>query len=845
MGGLGKAALFGGLGAATVAVGGLSSALISGIGDARDAGLVFAQTEAVIKSTGGAAGFTAEQISDMAASYSLAEGKSMFGDDDIQKGQNLLLTFTNIKEQLPAATGVMVDMATAMGTDVSGGAIQLGKALNDPIKGISALSRVGVTFTDQQKQQIKVMQESGDMAGAQGIILAELNKEFGGSAQAAAAAAGPMVMFKERMGELAESVGAQALPLLDKFGAWLTSPEIMGGIEAGIGAAVNFITTTVIPALTTGFTFLTTNVFPLFQAAFTAIWPVIQQAVNTVYVFLSTVVWPWLQTVAFPWLTTAALPALQLAWQTAWTAIQAAVNIVWAWLQTTVWPWLQVTFFPLMTSLMTTVQTAWSTAWPAIQTAVQTAWTWISTVAWPWLRDEFFPNGRDMMVQLKDEWNRAWPVIQAAVQTAYDFIMGTVWPWLRDEFFPNLQAGINEVKEGWSVAWPAIQGAVTTVYEFITGTVWPFLRDTLFPLMISLMADVQAGWEVAWSAIDTAVSTVYTWISGIAWPWFRDEFMGNLKTGIDEVKQGWEVAWPLISSAVDTVYLFFKDTVLPGIQGVLTDLETGVNTLQSGWDTAFALMKGYVDDLKTGWDTLKSGVTTAIDTIKGAIDGLKDKLRSIKDAIPDILIPGSPTPFEMGLRGIADAARTLGPALGHAFGMIGSTGIPSIELATTLSRLLEATAGGELGKEAGKKLAGGLLGGVLDELKRIGQAKLIGGAEMIRDYLERHGSPVIGQAGAHAAQTYAAQFRAWLEQNGLGALPGLGSGTGVVTGTPGGGAGGIGGTGGGLPNLGTPGSKTPTAAATINNFSMTIHTSAPYEPIVRDYHQMAATVRRG
>ena len=31
----------------------------------------------------------------------------------------------------------------------------LGKALNDPVKGITALGRAGVTFTDEQKKQIK------------------------------------------------------------------------------------------------------------------------------------------------------------------------------------------------------------------------------------------------------------------------------------------------------------------------------------------------------------------------------------------------------------------------------------------------------------------------------------------------------------------------------------------------------------------------------------------------------------------------------------------------------------------------------------------------------------------
>lgn len=219
-------------GVALAGVVAFGSALIDGIGDAREAAQVMAQTQAVITSTGGAAGVTAQQVADMAGSLSAAAGKSLFGDSDIQKGQNLLLTFTNIKETLPETTQTMVDLAQAMGTDVSGGAIQLGKALNDPINGVSALSRVGVTFTDQQKEQIKTMQEAGDMAGAQRIILAELNKEFGGSAEAAAKADGGVAQFWDRVGEAKETLGAAVLPLLNVF-VGILNDSVLPLVEQG------------------------------------------------------------------------------------------------------------------------------------------------------------------------------------------------------------------------------------------------------------------------------------------------------------------------------------------------------------------------------------------------------------------------------------------------------------------------------------------------------------------------------------------------------------------------------------------------------------------------------------
>jgi hypothetical protein len=224
-----------GLTAAAAGFAAFGAAVVSGTADARAAAQTMAQTEAVITSTGGAAQKSADQISELAASLSAASGQSLFGDDDIQQAENLLLTFTNIKgEVFDLATAVSVDMAEALDGLPADQAIQLGKALNDPIQGISALTRVGVTFDEQQKRQIETMQRAGNIAGAQKIILAELNKEFGGSARAAAQADGGWAMFQDRMGEAAETIGAAVLPLLNDLASFLNTsvaPAVEGAAE--------------------------------------------------------------------------------------------------------------------------------------------------------------------------------------------------------------------------------------------------------------------------------------------------------------------------------------------------------------------------------------------------------------------------------------------------------------------------------------------------------------------------------------------------------------------------------------------------------------------------------------
>jgi len=143
----------------------------------------FAKLTAIIKTTGGAAGLTATQMANYANEIQNATGVS---NTLLLKSQGMLATFKNISGPVfNRATQAIVDMSAVQG-ELTGNTLQLGKALNDPTVGLTALSRVGVAFTDEQKNLIKSLQESGDMLGAQNIILKELEGQFKGSAEAMA-----------------------------------------------------------------------------------------------------------------------------------------------------------------------------------------------------------------------------------------------------------------------------------------------------------------------------------------------------------------------------------------------------------------------------------------------------------------------------------------------------------------------------------------------------------------------------------------------------------------------------------------------------------------------------------
>jgi hypothetical protein len=220
------------VGGLALAAGGLFAGvtLIRGfISAADEAQRIQAQTNAVITSTAGVAGVSSRAVNDLADSLSRI---IPVDDEVIQSGENMLLTFTRIhSEMFPRATKAVLDMATAFNQgaapsmeQVQTTAIRVGKALQDPIKGATALRRVGVALTDQQQEQIKTMAEAGDIMGAQTVILKELETEFGQAGTAAGKTfGGQITILRTQLGNVQEFIGSQLLPKLTALTTWFTA----------------------------------------------------------------------------------------------------------------------------------------------------------------------------------------------------------------------------------------------------------------------------------------------------------------------------------------------------------------------------------------------------------------------------------------------------------------------------------------------------------------------------------------------------------------------------------------------------------------------------------------------
>lgn len=232
--------LLGGIG---VALAGGALVAKTGLEEYSKSSALNAQFTAGIKSTANAAHLSVAGMDSLASSIAAYSGQTYAS---IGTSEQLLQTFTNIRNVGPnkifdLATEASANMAAKLGGDASQSSIKLGIALNDPVKGIAKLARVGVMFTQSQKDSIKTLMKHGDIMGAQKVILRELSTEFGGAAKAAGQSLpGQVNRAKVAFGELSKGIVEAGVPLVTAF------LPVMSKVTG-------FLTTTAAPAVKTFF----------------------------------------------------------------------------------------------------------------------------------------------------------------------------------------------------------------------------------------------------------------------------------------------------------------------------------------------------------------------------------------------------------------------------------------------------------------------------------------------------------------------------------------------------------------------------------------------------------------
>ncbi len=698
-----------GAAAFNVAVGGLKAfgdAISDGISDAREAAKLNAQTAAVIKSTGGAAGVSAEQVADYASSLSAAAGQSLFGDDQIQQSENLLLTFSNIKSVvLESATAISVDMAQALGGAPKDSAIQLGKALNDPIKGITALTRVGVTFTDEQKNQIKTLQESGHMQAAQTIILEELNKEFGGSAAAAAAADGGWAQFNDRMGEAKEAIGTAVLPLLGSLAGLLNDTvapiiENVAGVfgdlmsdlsSGGIGVFADDIremTGIDIMPLVNGIQTVVTwlqEMLPIAIQTAADLWSgTLQPALATVIGFIQTTVIPILSGVLADALTfinehweafKGALIAIAAV--LAGAALVGAVAAIAATIATLANP------ITLIVAAVALLGAAWTEDWGGIRTTLSQFWETTGRPIFEQVAAWLSTNIPTAIQTVSGFWNET---LLPALNAVWSFLNAYIIPIivaLVQTYFTILTAEIQLVADFWN---NVLHPALNTVWSFIATSVIPILTElanNTFATVSSTTQGIATLWtgtlqpalNAVWSFLNTYVIPLFTSLANVTFALVKLELrvLAGLWTNI--LQPALNSVWSFITTNLTPAIAWLNDNVL---------IPLG-ETLKSIAFFILGTLKPYLADLGT---VINGNISSAFDHLSGVAGGVRDALGNIGKAVQDVIkwlsdlastisnidIPDwleghSPPPLANWLSSIAEAANMATDAMKPQLGL--------------------------------------------------------------------------------------------------------------------------------------------------------------------------------
>jgi hypothetical protein len=200
----------------SIALGGLTAATVMAVRGAEEAAVANQRLANILASMGYPE--ATKRAQEYADTLELTTGVEA---EVIKLTQAKLATFKNLTATVnetggafDRATVAAIDMAAAGFGSAESNAVQLGKALEDPIKGINALTRSGITFTDAEKEKIKTMVESGNVLDAQTMILEAIEKQVGGTAAATVTGSQKMSLA---LGAVSDAIGTALLPFVTQL----------------------------------------------------------------------------------------------------------------------------------------------------------------------------------------------------------------------------------------------------------------------------------------------------------------------------------------------------------------------------------------------------------------------------------------------------------------------------------------------------------------------------------------------------------------------------------------------------------------------------------------------------
>jgi phage-related protein len=422
-------------------------------------------------------------------------------DETIAAGENILLTFNKIGRKggiFDRATKASLDLSVAFGKDMTSSSVLVGKALQDPVKGVSALSRVGVSFSKKQKDVIKRLVETGQTAKAQKLILKELETQVGGSAKAfGTTATGAVGKLKNRFDDISGQLVTMLLPAFEKLADKLEAgmkwfDGLSDGMKKNVGIGI-LLAAVLGPILVVVGSLIT---------AFAAILPVLAGVTAT--------------GVAVGAALVALGAALIHLWRTndgfrkgvtkAWVAIRKAIMETLKTLRKTISTWI-----------------GWAKAFWA---------RWgddivrVTRRVWPLIRSVIGTNLQNIrralqavLALLGGDWRKAWSLMKESASASWALIgrvlgaagraamalLKAAWSGIRGWFADRWASIRDTVVNGWSSISSALSGAGSRAVSTMKAA-WSDVRGWFADRWASIRDTVSSGWASISSALSSAAS---------------------------------------------------------------------------------------------------------------------------------------------------------------------------------------------------------------------------------------------------------------------------------------------------------------------------------------------------
>jgi len=617
-----------------------------------------------LEKLGDEATYTSEQLQDLALQTMMNTG---IDDEAIGSIEAIALRYDNLNSDiLPKFIQLTTDMAAVMGQNVRSAAMRLARALNEPEKALRMLRMVGVDVTDEMTETVKGMVEMGDTAGAQAYVIGLFEEKIGGAAEAMANTfQGKMNLIKNIIGNIQEDVGQ---PFLEFFS------KILSSILTTLGSPA------IQKAIKT-FTDKLTGLLKIMEFLFTgkrftrnqlkALPGILRPVITTLQTFIDLVLENWPKVVsgfiAFSdWIVdhkeilqgilVASLVAIGIA---IWPVITALGTLI----ATTVTAMLP---FIALAAAVTALMYIWNHDMFGIRTWVTEVWETSLKPAleelWEWLKVTI-PEALDTF--------KKWWVdnLQTPLENVRDFVVDDLLPkllelstWARETITEAIETAKQPILDliGWltELAAPVAESAATNTanlseeMEMMGGIIEEHVTPALERLGDTIREDVTKE-----------LQNTLTWWQTTGQPGFKG--MGDFFTTYvvppivtlnDIIGQLHHIAMTLLLGFIDKMFLpgfrQFVGIINEGRDAFSNMFDFITEKLSPGLHAFSAWLSDVFESVLIGIKVVLSGWLTILQSIKRILDNLE---------LPAALTPGSPTPFEIGLRGIN---KELGTMLG-------------------------------------------------------------------------------------------------------------------------------------------------------------------------------------